>query len=99
MIKDELGYRRRELMFRIIDNRKDHEPITYRLCYLQEHFPPHKLDLALQWLVSNNFVGLRFLMWFDYECRVSDLQMIEKLLRIVDNAPVGPLIAGKNFKI
>lgn len=98
MFIDTMGYQRRELFFRILDNRQDIHPITMRFHFLSEHFPQHKLDHALQWLVANDVIGVKFIKWFKQECRGSDLQMHERLLRIVDNEPVPAIIAGKNFR-
>lgn len=99
MVKDELGYRRRELMFRIIDGRNDYHPITMRLHFINEHFPPNLIDEALEWLVVNGHTGLKFVAWFKMECGESDLQMHEKLLRVIKNAPVGSIVAGRNFRL
>lgn len=93
-----------EMHLRIINDHQNHQPITLRLCYLEEHFPPNLLDKALRWLIENNLIGSKFVMWFDQQCidatgKVSDLQMLANLLRVVENSPVDKIIAGKNFKL
>lgn len=90
---------RRELFMRIIDNEVEIHPIAMRLHYLSDHFNPHKLDSALKWLVKNNAVGKRFVMWFNHVCSGSDLEMVRVLNAVVDNAKLAPVIAGKNFKV
>jgi len=91
---------RRELYLRVLNDELDLHPITMRLHYLADHFPDQKLDIALKWLIQNNLIGRRFVMWFKTVCSGSDLEMTRNLLSIVDNAAnVGRLIAGKNFKL
>lgn len=90
--------RRRDLYLRIVDNRSDVHPITLRLHFLENHFPYEKLDGALFWLVRNNYVGSKFIMWFRTECHSSDLEMHAKLLQIVNNEALAPVVAGKNFR-
>jgi len=97
---DDISPVRRESYFRIINNEADFHPITYRLHYLNMHFPDSKLDLALSWLVKNNVVGQVFLNWFKVQCSNSDLEMHSRLLTIVDNSKgFLPIVAGKNFKL
>ena len=98
-MQTEIPRRRRELYFSIIDNHTDIHPITYRLYFLENHFPPHLLDTALKWLVSNDLKGKKFLRWFKEECGASDLEMHHRLLRRVNNEIPLAIIAGKNFKI
>ena len=95
---DELGPRRRELFFRIIDNYSDLHAITWRLHFLNSHFPPHQLDVALGWLVSNNVTGRNFVSWFKVQCQNSDLEMQRKLLEVVSNSGLVPIVVGKNFR-
>lgn len=91
--------RRRELYFRIIDTYPDIHPITYRLHFLNDHFPPNKLDRALTWLISNQTTGAKFVSWFKVECKNSDLEMHRLLLSAVDNDALKPVVAGRNFKL
>lgn len=91
--------RRRELYLRIVNGETPVHPITQRLFFLDDHFPDEKLDRALIWLVGHNYVGKNFLKWFQMECSGSDLEMHRKLLEIVENAGLKPLIAGKNFRV
>ncbi len=90
--------RRRELYFRVIDNYPNVHAITFRLHFLDNHFPPNKLDRALAWLVLNGISGTKFLDWFKVECKSSDLEMHRLLVSVVDNADLKPVIAGRNFK-
>lgn len=96
---DDIPPHRRELYFRIINGEPDFHPITLRLHFLNDHFPVDKLDRALKWLVKNNVVGKIFLNWVRTQCNNSDLEMHSKLLAVVDNSQMLPLIAGKNFKL
>lgn len=90
---------RRALFLRIVEDYvKNPHPVAWRLYFLESHFPPHKLDTALRWLISNGLTGAKFLNWFSAECHNSDLEMHRKLLEVVDNAPLERVIAGKNFK-
>lgn len=92
---------RKQIYFRIIDNvsAQNLHPITLRLHFLEEHFPPNKLDEALIWLVKNNVTGLRFINWFNHQCKSSDLEMHARLIAIVDNNRIIERpIAGKTFK-
>jgi hypothetical protein len=91
--------RRRELYLKIVDMSVDYSLITHRLHFLDNHFPPHKLDAALEWLVANKITGQKFITWFKEECQYSDLEMHRRLLRVVDNAPLDRVVAGKNFKV
>ena len=90
---------RRELFLRIVNDELDIHPITMRLHFLCDHFQPDKLDSALKWLVKNNAIGKRFILWFDHVCSGSDLEMVRILNAVVDNARLAPVIAGKNFKV
>jgi hypothetical protein len=90
---------RREIYFRIINGEQDFHPITLRLHFLNDHFPIDKLDRALKWLIAHNIVGKLFVNWFRMQCHNSDLEMHSRLLRVVDNMPLAPIIAGKNFKV
>jgi hypothetical protein len=89
---------RRELYFRVIDHWPDIHPITLRLHFLDNHFPLTKIDAALKWLVSNNLIGKRFVLWFQQACSNSDLEMHRILLSIVDNLDQVKIVAGKNFR-
>jgi hypothetical protein len=91
---------RREMFLRLVDTMRPpaHE-VSWRLHFLDNHFPPDKLDRALRWLIKNDLVGKKFVMWFKSECKNSDLEMHRYLLRVVDNDSLGPVIAGKNFKV
>jgi len=89
---------RRELYFRVINGEQDFHPITLRLHFLNDHFPPAKLDAALKWLIRHNVIGKQFVNWFRIQCGNSDLTMHAKLLEVVDNAGFARPIAGKNFK-
>ena len=89
---------RRELYFRVINDLEDFHPITLRLFFLDDHFPLHKLDSALQWLIANGFVGKQFMGWFKTVCQSSDLEMHRLLLAIVDNLQLAPIIIGRNFR-
>jgi hypothetical protein len=90
---------RREMYLRIVGNVTDVHPITHRLHFLDTHFPPNKLDKALSWLCKNNVTGDYFVKWFRQYCSNSDLEMVARLLRIVDNAPILPVVAGRNFRL
>lgn len=89
---------RRTLYFKVIDGYSKLHLIAQRLHFLEDHFPPDKIDTALKWLVSNRLVHAKFVEWFKIECHNSDLEMHRKLLQVVDNAPLGKVIAGRNFK-
>ena len=95
----EMTDRQRQLYFQIIDNKPDIHSIAFRLYFLAEYFPPHKLDKALHWLVSHKIVGNEFLKWHRVVCDGSDLQMHKNLLHIVDNDEPLAIIAGKNFNL
>lgn len=90
---------RRELFMRILNDEIEIHPIAMRLQFLQDHFPPDKLDSALRWLINNNLVGKRFVAWFQHVCRSSDLELHRLLLAVMANAKLAPVIAGKNFKV
>lgn len=90
--------RRRELYFRIIDNEADFHPITLRLHFLNDHFPPDKLDAALRWLVSHDLVGRHFVLWFKTQCGNSDLNLHAKLLSVIENQAIARPVAGRSFK-
>lgn len=89
---------RRELYFRIIDGHPNLHAIGHRLHFLDEHFPPEKLQPALVWLVANNITGQVFINWFNQVCKQSDLEMHRLLISIVNNEAIGAVVAGKNFK-
>lgn len=95
----EIPERRREFYFRILNGEQNFNPITLRFHFLEDHFPKDKLDLALVWLIKNNVVGKAFLTWFKAQCHGSDLEMHSRLLSIVQNAAIAPIIAGKNFHL
>lgn len=95
----EIPRRRRDLYFKIIDGLSPPHPVAQRLFFLDDHFPPHKLDRALEWLVSHQIVGVWFVRWHKEVCANSDLEMHKILLGIVDNVLIGPVIAGKDFKL
>lgn len=84
---------------RILDGQVDIHPITMRLHYLDDHFPPHLLPAALKWLMANNIVGQSFVRWFKFICSNSDLEMHRILLAVVQNAAAAPLFANKNFRV
>lgn len=90
---------RRDLYFRVINDYADLHAITHRLHFLNEYFPPDKIDLALKWLVAHHIIGRHFVAWFKTECKNSDLEMHRLLLAIANNEEVGRVIAGKNFVI
>lgn len=90
---------RRQLYLRILDNYRDFHPITQRFYFLDDHFPPPKLDKALRWLVENNYTGIRFLNWFKQVCSNSDLEMHRNLLMVVNNEELPKVVAGKNFHL
>jgi hypothetical protein len=90
---------RRELYHQIINGEKDFHPITLRLHFLNVHFPIDKLNLVLMWLVKNNIVGETFVNWFRVYCHNSDLEMHAKLLMVAENAPLAPVVAGKNIRL
>jgi len=90
---------RRELFMRILDNEIDIHPITMRLHFLDNHFPPEKLDNALTWLVANNLIGKRFISWYTFVCKNSDLELHRLLLAVLANAQLAPVVAGKNFRL
>lgn len=94
-----MSTKRRDFYFKIIDNVHNFHPITWRLHYLESHFPQEKLDTALGWLTHNGIVGTKFVTWFNEECSKSDLEMIRLLLSIVDNLQQGRIIAGKDFRL
>ncbi len=98
LVPGEMTTRRRELYFRIIDSYADIHPITHRLHFLDNHFPPEKLDKALAWLISNDTTGRKFVSWFTVECKGSDLEMHRLLLSAVDNQKLRPVIAGRDFR-
>lgn len=95
----EIPEERRALYFRILDREILINEIGPRLHYLEDHFPPNQLNDALKWLTSNNIVGPKFTSWYRVECKGSDLEMTTRLVAIVNNAPIAPLIGGKNFKL
>lgn len=88
---------RRELYFKIIDTYQNIHPITLRLYFLNDHFPPQLLDFALHWLIRNRFVGQEFVLWFQSVCKNSDLEMQRYLLAQIQRDNLAPLVAGKNF--
>lgn len=90
--------KRRELLLRVVAGFPDFEKITTRLFFLDDHFPPHKLDQALTWLIAHRCIGSGFVQWFKEECKSSDLEMHRLLLSIVDNIASPAIIAGRNFK-
>lgn len=90
--------RRRELFLRVVNGVIEHQ-LTYRLSFLNEHFPTEKLDAALEWLIANGHVGRGFVQWFKVECKASDLEMLRLLTSVVDNAKLGAVIAGKEFRV
>lgn len=96
---DDMTPRRRELYLKILDNWPEVHEITVRLYFLDDHFPPDKLEKALKWLISNNLTGRRFVSWFNHVCSKSDLELHRNLLAVVDNSDQTPLIAGRNFKL
>lgn len=90
--------KRRDLYLRVVDDYPDYAKITHRLFFLDDHFPPNKLDAALAWLVLHQVTGVRFTYWFKEECKSSDLEMHRLLLSIVDNIAAPAVVAGRNFK-
>jgi len=90
---------RRNLYLRIVNGEPDHQRITQALFFLDDHFPPNKLDSALAWLISNGLVGHIFTGWIAQACSGSHLEMHRELLKVVDNQLAGALIAGKNFRV
>lgn len=90
---------RRELYLRIINDVEDFHLITQRLYFLDDHFPPAKLDHALAWLIASNFVGKSFENWFKIVCKASDLEMHRILISVLANLAPDRLVAGKNFKL
>ncbi len=92
--------KRREQYFKIINDHPNFSVITMQLYYLDDHMPPHQLDVALNWLIDNRIVGKLFVDWFHNVCAGSSLEMIRILLVVVNNSKENVrLIAGKNFKI
>lgn len=92
---------RRQLNLRIHNDEIDPVQsgrITAALYFLDQHFPPKHLNKALIWLIDNNYIGRRFLAWYDLIAKASDLEMHRLLLSIVENDVLKPIIAGKNFK-
>jgi len=96
---EDIPPRRRELYFQIINGEQAFDPITLRLHFLNDRFPADKLDRALEWLIKNRIVGKAFIKWVHLDCHNSDLEMHRKLLTVVDNAPSGRVIGGKNFRL
>ncbi len=97
---DYIDPHRKELYFRVLNNTPHLTmAIAARLHFLQEHFPPHRLDTALGWLIRNELVGKVFLNWYQGQCGNSDLEMHRILIAVIDNAAIAPLYAGKNFKV
>lgn len=94
----EIPPQRRELYLRIWDNYPKFHLITWRLHFIDGHFPPDKIDRALKWLIANRHTGAAFVRWFSIECKNSDLEMHRKLLEVVNNQGLERVIAGKNFK-
>jgi hypothetical protein len=103
MTKPEDAYpmspQRRELFMRILNDEIDIHPITMRLHFLADHFPPEQIDSALKWLISNNLIGKRFVAWFTYVCKGSDLELHRLLLAVLANSKLAPVVAGRNFKL
>lgn len=99
MTSDQMDPLRRELYLRILNDEADFHPITMRLHFLDDHFPPHQLDDALRWLVRSDLIGVRFASWFKHVCAGSDLEMHRLLLAVLANKKVGAVVAGKNFKV
>lgn len=87
------------MYFKVISDYSDLHAITQRLFFLDDHFPPNKLDSALRWLIKNHLVGKKFVQLFKVQCESSDLELHRFLLQVVDNTKLSPLIAGKNFKV
>jgi hypothetical protein len=95
----EIPNQRRDLYLKVVDNLSLAHDIAPRLKYLEDHFPTHQIDLAAKWLVQNKLCGTKFINWFKTECHKSDLEMLARLVAVVNNAEVVPVIAGKNFKL
>jgi hypothetical protein len=95
-----LSAQRRELCLRVIDGHYANlEVITNRLFFLDNHFPPRKVERALAWLILSGNVGAKFIRWFQDECQSSDLEMHRLLLSIITNKDKEQIVAGKNFKV
>jgi hypothetical protein len=98
-MKDEMGPVRRDLYFKIIETEDLVHPISTRLHFLGNHFPPPKLDAALRWLVFHGYTGKNFMTWWQFQCQASDLEMHRFLLMAVDTKILVPVVANKNFRV
>lgn len=96
---DYIPAHRKELYYKIINDYHDLHTITLRLHFLEEHFPPNRLNEALGWLVRHRYTGKNFIQWFLFACKNSDLEMHRYLLAEIDRADPTHIIAGKNFKV
>lgn len=96
---DYIPAHRKQLYFRVIDNYFVDHIVLYRMFFLDEHFPPYKLDRALAWLIAAGYTGKAFADWWKYTCRGSDLELHRTLLAELDKVDLMPIVAGKNFKV
>ena len=96
---DDMTPERRELYLSIFDGYNPPHDLLNRLHFLDDHFPPRKLDRALAWLVRGQLTGATFMNWYNVVCKKSDLEMLRVLVAVVDNQRQGALIAGENFRL
>ena len=90
----------RKLMLNLIHDAGDIHEVTFRLAFLDQHFPPAKLEAALTWLGRQGLRGQRFIQWFHGECKGSNLEMHRTLLSAVEKpttSDVRRIMSGKDF--
>jgi hypothetical protein len=89
----------RKLFLKICGNTPNLHSVAQRMYYLDLHFPPEKLESALNWLVRNNLTELRFVHWFDSDCAGSNLEMHRNLtMRVERDSYTRQLFASKDLK-
>lgn len=86
---------------RVVGDHPDRHAIAHRLHYLDCHFPEHKLDAAITWLIRANLTGARFVQWVDGELHGSNLELHRELLKRIEhsNEKLRQIMAGRDFRI
>lgn len=84
-MEQEISILKRKLYLEILDGLSPPHGVTTRLHYLDSHFPPNKILLALEYLISNKIKGRKFLEWYQTTCLNSDLTMMAELMRVVEH--------------
>lgn len=97
----EIPAERRKLMLAIFAGDMKHfKIITSALHFLDCHFPPAKLDAALELMVKNNWVGARLVEFMASECEYSFFGLQKELLeRLAKSDEPLRILAGKDFRI